>query len=58
MNGGWLKSVQIPRDRSSWGDVARLREESLARVRGIVEAAATARAGSADARKFGDLFAS
>ncbi|HEY2358063.1 MAG TPA: M13-type metalloendopeptidase [Phenylobacterium sp.] len=57
MNGGWLKTVQIPADRSSWGDVARLREQSAARVRGIAEAAAKAPA-SADQKKFGDLYAS
>jgi putative endopeptidase len=56
MNGGWVKANTIPPDRSSWGDVARLREQSLARVRDILEAAA-ARPVSADARKFGDLYA-
>ena len=57
MNGGWLKTVVIPPDRSSWGDVARLREQSAARVRGLAEAAAKAPA-SADETKFGDLYAS
>jgi hypothetical protein len=53
VNGGWLKSATIPADRSNYSDVARLREQSLARVRGIVEAGA-ASPSSADARKFGD----
>ena len=57
MNGGWLKTVVIPPDRSSWGDVARLREQSAARVRGLAEAAAKAPA-SADETRFGDLYAS
>ncbi|CAN5908048.1 M13 family metallopeptidase [soil metagenome] len=53
MNGGWMKTATIPADRSNYGDVARLREQSLARVRGIVEAG-----GAADAKKFGDFYAS
>ena len=57
VNGGWLKTTTIPADRSNYSDVARLREQSLARVRGIVEAGA-ASPGSPDARKFGDIYAS
>ena len=57
MNGAWLKTVAIPPDRSSWGDVARLRERSLTRVRGILESVAD-RPSDPDARKFGDLYAS
>ena len=57
MNGAWLKAVVIPADRSSWGDVARLREQALARVRGIAETAAKAPT-TADEKKFGDLYAS
>lgn len=57
MNGGWVKTAQIPADRSSWGDVARLREQSLSRVGDILQAAA-AKPGSVNARKFGDYYAS
>ena len=57
MNGGWLKAVEIPADRSYWGDVARLREQSLARVRDILIAAASSPS-TVDARKFGNLYAS
>ncbi|MDB5454312.1 MAG: peptidase, partial [Caulobacteraceae bacterium] len=56
-NGGWVKAAQIPADRSSWGDVARLREQSLTRVRELLEQGAS-RPGSAEARKYGDLYAS
>jgi putative endopeptidase len=57
MNGGWIKTAVIPADRSSYGDVARLREQSTARVRGLLEDAGK-RPGSADAKKFGDVYAS
>jgi putative endopeptidase len=40
VNGGWVKTAQIPADRSSWGIVGELRNQSEARVREIIERAA------------------
>ncbi|WP_374536151.1 M13 family metallopeptidase [Chitinimonas taiwanensis] len=40
VNGGWVKTAQIPADRSSWGIVGELRNQSEARVREIIENAA------------------
>ena len=57
MNGGWVKTNTIPADRSSWGDVARLREQSLAWVHDILQGASS-NPGSVDAKKYGDLYAS
>ncbi len=60
LNGEWLKSTQIPEDKSSWGTFAKLRDDVLPQLRAIIEAAEadkTRKAGS-DAQKIGDLYAS
>ena len=59
VNGGWLKSAQIPADASSWGAFQELRENSRKAERQLFEDAgkANAPAGSA-VRKVGDLYAS
>jgi predicted metalloendopeptidase len=60
LNGGWLKSTEIPSDKSSWGTFAKLRDDVLPELRGIIEAAdadKTRKAGG-DAQKIGDLYAS
>jgi putative endopeptidase len=57
VNGGWEKANAIPADRSNWGNVGILREQSLARVRGIIEGNVQ-NAPTADARKIGDYYAS
>ena len=60
LNGGWLKTTQIPEDKSSWGTFAKLRDDVLPQLRAIIEAAEadkTRKAGS-DAQKIGDLYAS
>jgi putative endopeptidase len=60
LNGKWLKDVEIPADRSSWGTFYQLRENAQAQLRDIVEADRKdthAKAGS-DERKIGDLYAS
>ncbi len=51
-NGGWLKSAQIPADRASDGAFVKLRIESEARVREIVETAT----GSDEAKKLRDIY--
>ena len=59
VNGGWLKTAQIPADASSWGAFQELRENSRNAEHELFESAskANAPAGSPD-RKVGDLYAS
>jgi putative endopeptidase len=56
LNGEWLKTVEIPADKSSWGSFAKLREDTLPQLRGIIEAA-QGKAGS-EGRKINDFYAS
>lgn len=56
-NGPWLDGTVIPPDKGSWDEFARLTDLNAARVRAILDAAATAPA-SGDERLFGDLYAS
>ncbi|CAN7203241.1 M13 family metallopeptidase [Duganella sp. LjRoot269] len=60
LNGQWLKTTEIPADKSSWGSFAKLRDDTLPQLRGIIEAAAAdkARKPGSDAQKIGDLYAS
>ena len=58
--GKWLKDVEIPSDRSSWGAFNVAADKVEGQVRAIIEQAAldkTARAGSS-AQKMGDYYAS
>jgi putative endopeptidase len=60
VNGRWLDTTEIPSDRARYGTFDILREQSLARVRDIIEEAAadeSAPEGS-PARKVGDLYRS
>jgi len=60
LNGGWVKTAEIPADRSSWGSFAKLREDTVPVVQGLIEDAqkdATAKAGT-EKRKIGDFYAS
>ncbi len=58
-NGGWLRTTEIPPDRSSYGVWAILNERSQNRTRDLIEqmASAPAAAGS-DERRIGDYYAS
>ncbi|MFM9435756.1 putative endopeptidase [Janthinobacterium sp. CG_23.3] len=66
LNGQWLKTTEIPADKSSWGSFAKLRDDTLPQLRAIVEAAqqagqgggAKAGAAAAEQQKIGDLYAS
>ena len=60
LNGEWLKVTQIPEDKSSWGTFAKLRDDVLPQLRGIIETAEAdkARKAGSDAQKIGDLYAS
>jgi putative endopeptidase len=60
LNGKWLKSVEIPADKSTWGAFHQLRDDTLPQLRAIIERTAAdknAAAGS-EARKIGDFYAS
>jgi putative endopeptidase len=58
-NGKWLQQTAIPADKSGWGTFYELQDETLPRLRGIIEATAKGnnKAGS-EAQKIGDLYAS
>jgi putative endopeptidase len=54
-NGTWLKSAEIPPDRSSWGVGAQLTEKTTAEVAELVKGARAAKPGT-EARKVGDAY--
>ena len=57
--GKWIDTTEIPPDRSSVGNIALIKEKVSARIRGIIEDAATNNPPEgSDARKIGDYFAS
>ncbi|QJD99909.1 M13 family peptidase [Massilia forsythiae] len=59
LNGKWLKTVEIPADKSSWGSFMELRENTLPQLRGIIEKASAGNPSSAtDAQRIGDFYAS
>jgi putative endopeptidase len=58
-NGNWVRTTEIPADRSSWGGFGVLRDLSDQRTRAIIEEAARSNgAPGSNARKVGDFFAS
>ncbi|WP_395403814.1 M13 family metallopeptidase [Pseudoduganella sp. UC29_106] len=57
LNGHWMKTAEIPADRSAWGTGAQLVEDIQPRLRQLIEDAA-AKASTPEAKKVGDLFAS
>jgi predicted metalloendopeptidase len=56
LNGQWLKTVEIPADKASWGSFAQLRDDTLPQLRAIIEGA-HGKAGT-EARKIDDFYAS
>ncbi|MFZ6753057.1 M13 family metallopeptidase [Undibacterium sp. Dicai25W] len=59
VNGGWLKTAQIPADRSSAGAFMDLREAVVPRLHTIIEGLSKAKnANGTDAQKISDLYAS
>ena len=59
VNGGWLKTAEIPADASSWGAFQELRENSRTALHEIFEDASKANAPKGSPRqKVGDLYAS
>jgi len=60
VNGKWLKSVEIPADKSSWGAFHKLADDTQPQLRAIIEGAvADKNAGAGtEVRKIGDFYAS
>jgi predicted metalloendopeptidase len=60
VHGGWLRTAQIPADRSSLGSFALLDEQSNAAMRAIIEQAAASpnRRPGSELQKVGDLYLS
>ena len=56
LNGQWLKTVEIPADKSSWGSFAKLRDDTLPQLRTVIEGA-HGKAGT-EGRKIDDFYAS
>ncbi len=57
-NGAWLKRLEIPADRSSYGSFDALRELSSARMHDLLETAAANKAATGDDAKIGALYRS
>jgi predicted metalloendopeptidase len=59
LNGKWLKTVEIPADKPSWGAFYELHEKTQPQLRAIIEkAAATKPAAGTEAQRIGDFYAS
>jgi predicted metalloendopeptidase len=63
LNGKWLKSVEIPADKSSWGSFMELHENTQPQLRSIIEKAAAETgkgraAKGTDEQRIGDYYAS
>ena len=59
LNGGWLKTTKIPDDKASWGSFAKLRDDTLPQLRGLIEEAQAHKAKpGTDEQKIADLYAS
>jgi predicted metalloendopeptidase len=57
-NGAWLKTAEIPPDRSSYGTGAALVELNSKRTVALIQGAAAKAAAGSEARKIGDYYAS
>jgi len=59
LNGSWIKTTEIPGDKSSWGTFAKLRDDTLSQLRGLIEKSAAEKAKTGtEAQKVADLYAS
>ncbi|MBB3223857.1 M13 family metallopeptidase [Pseudoduganella umbonata] len=58
LNGGWLKTAEIPADKASWGSFMKLRDDTLPQLRGIIEGLAARKNLHGDEAKIADLYAS
>src|SRR5262245_61585670 len=58
VNGTWLKTTEIPADKSSYGPGNILSDETRKQTVDLIQGAASANPASADARKVGDFYSS
>ena len=59
LNGGWLKATKIPDDKASWGSFAKLRDDTLPQLRGLIEETQkTKHKQGSEAQKIADLYTS
>ena len=60
LNGKWLKTTEIPADKSSWGTFAKMRDDTQPQLLGIIETAQKdpSKKTGTDVQKIGDLYAS
>ena len=60
MDGQWLKTFEIPADKSNYGTFAKLEDDAEKNLRTIIEEAANARSREpgSDAQKVGDMYTS
>jgi predicted metalloendopeptidase len=59
LNGSWIKTTDIPGEKSSWGTFAKLRDDTLSQLRGLIEKSAAEKAKTGtEAQKVADLYAS
>ena len=57
VNGGWLKTSEIPSDRPADGGFYKLRDEAEANLKALIEQAAAGNApANSEARKIGDIY--
>jgi putative endopeptidase len=55
-NGNWIRTFEIPADRSRYGSFTLLTEKALERTRAIVEGAAADTSATGDMRRIGDAY--
>ncbi len=58
LNGKWLATAEIPADKSSWGSFAKLREDTLPQLHGIIEELGKQKGLQGDEQKIAGLYAS
>ncbi|WP_159628407.1 M13 family metallopeptidase [Massilia puerhi] len=58
LNGKWLKTTEIPGDKSSWGTFIKLRDDTTPQLHAIIEKAQKDAKAGGETRKIGDLYAS
>ncbi|MGY4515092.1 M13 family metallopeptidase [Lysobacter sp. HA18] len=55
-NGGWMKTVEIPADRSSFNSFTQISLDTEKQVRDLIEGAAKDKSASGDLRRIGDYY--
>jgi predicted metalloendopeptidase len=58
LNGGWLKTTEIPADKSSWGSFAKLRDDTLFQLRDLIQDLQSQKGLKGDDAKIAALYAS